>query len=212
MKPLHMLGMSQLFASVAFAGCLIFCISCQTGCGEKQPPDSETAMPNPNTIATKPTAENADTVHLKILDYAGLQRLIASHRGDVVVMDAWSTACPPCVHDFPRFVKLSKRYRERGLACISLSFDYEGIGRPEDEAPRVLDFLRKQNADFDNVLASEEADTMYKKLGIPSVPEVFVYDRNGKLVARLQEAAENSKEKPLYDRVEDLVAKLLAAH
>jgi hypothetical protein len=73
-----------------------------------------------------------------------------------------------------------------------------------------LDFLRKQHATFDNVLASEDSDSMYKKLGIPSVPAVFVYDRAGKLLARLQEAEDNPKEKPLYDRVEQLTGKLLS--
>ena len=147
---------------------------------------------------------------LKILDYAGLERLIASKRGEVVVVDAWSTACPPCVRDFPKLVALDRKYAAQGLACISLSFDYEGTGRPEEQSPRVLDFLRKQGATFDNVLSSEDPDAMYKKLDLASVPAVFVYDRQGKLAARLQEADAGAAEKPLYDRVETLVTKLLA--
>ena len=201
-------------AGLLITSSLMFCVSSQIACNRQATSgvESESHASNGKAVPAISPTENAEVVQLKILDYAGLQRLIASHRGDVVVMDAWSTACPPCVHDFPRFVKLSEQYRGKGLACISLSFDYEGIGRPEDQSPPVLAFLRKQKADFDNVLASEDSDTMYKKLGIPSVPEVFVYDRSGKLVSKFGEAAENSKEKPLYDRVGELVAKLLAAH
>jgi len=115
------------------------------------------------------------------------------------------------MRDFPQLVALNRKYGGNGLACISLSFDYEGIGRPEEQSPRVLEFLRKNGATFDNVISSENADAMYKKLDLASVPAVFVYDRKGKLRERLQEAAVDSSEKPLYDRVEILVAKLLAA-
>ena len=75
----------------------------------------------------------------------------------------------------------------------------------------MLKFLREQRATFDNVLSSEDPDAMYKKLGVVSVPTVLVFDRQGKLRERMQEAAEGSGEKPLYERVEILVNKLLAA-
>ncbi len=185
------------------------------GCNRSQTPPNE---PTPKTAekasaqdsTSPPTAES--TVQLKILDFAELQRLIASHRGQVVVVDAWSTSCPPCVRDFPHLVALHRKYAAEGLACVSLSFDFEGTGKPEDAAPPVLDFLRKQGATFDNVLSSEKPEDMYTKLDFASVPEVFIYDRQGKLRERVQESPPGSKEKPLYDRVEILVQKLLAAN
>ena len=182
------------------------------GCTKESPPRS-VAAPSPAVVKSdmaNSVVPATDDVRLQILDFAGLQRLIASHRGNVVVMDAWSTACPPCVRDFPRLVRLSQKYAGKGVACVSLSFDYEGIGRPEEQVPRVLDFLRKQHATFDNVLSSLDADSLYKKLEIASVPVVFIYDRQGKLFARLQEAADGSGEKPLYDRVEGVVEKMIA--
>ncbi len=153
-----------------------------------------------------------DKIELKTLDYAGFERLVAEHRGKVVVVDVWSTSCPPCMKEFPRLVALNKKYKSRGLECISLSLDFEGIGKPEEQAPKVLEFLRGQGAAFDNVLASEESDAMYKKLDAPSIPLVMVYDRQGKLRERFQEETAKNGEpspKPLYDRVEALVEKLL---
>jgi len=181
--------------------------------------DRHTSAPSQERLLRSPVADNAvqeaaaapapaDAVQLKILDFAGLENLIASKRGQVVVVDAWSTACPPCVRDFPQFVALDRKYAAKGLACISLSFDYEGIGGPEEQSPRVLEFLRKKGATFDNVLSSDDSDSLYKKLGLASIPAVFVYDRTGKLRERLQDTATDSADKPLYDRVEILVAKL----
>jgi thiol-disulfide isomerase/thioredoxin len=149
-------------------------------------------------------------IRLKILDYEGLEKLISLQRGKVVVLDAWSTGCPPCVREFPDLVAMHRRIGPDRLACISLSFDYEGIGKPEDQAPPVLAFLRSQGATFENVLASEEPVAFYKKLEIPSVPAVFVYDRQGKLRERFQDDSSHANGKPLYERVESLVNELLA--
>jgi thiol-disulfide isomerase/thioredoxin len=178
------------------------------GCNRQEPPPKSAAENGPPSRYGSPYPAENPAVQLKILDFAGLERLIAGKRGQVVVVDAWSTACPPCVRDFPQFVALDRKYAAKGLACISLSFDYEGTGRPEEQSPRVLEFLRKKGATFDNVLSSDDSDSLYKKLGLASIPAVFVYDRTGKLRERLQDTATDSADKPLYDRVEILVAKL----
>ena len=153
-------------------------------------------------------AGHADPVRLKILDFDGLQQLLAAQRGHVVVLDCWSTGCPPCVRDFPQLVALNRKYSQRGLRCISLSFDYEGVGKPEEQASRLVKFLTEQGATFDNVLSSVDSDTLYQKLGIASIPVVFVYDREGKLSGRFEESSPG-KGPPLYEQVQAAVEKLL---
>ena len=148
-------------------------------------------------------------VALKILDYADLQQLIASKHGKVVVLDAWSTGCPPCLKSFPDLVALQRKIGQDRLACISLSLDYEGIGKPADVEPAAaLKFLRKQGATFDNVLASEEPESIYKKLGIASIPAVFVFDASGALRKKFTEGASGNG-KPVYELVEESVDQLL---
>ena len=146
-------------------------------------------------------------VDLLIRDYAGLQQLIAAKRGKVVVVDAWSTSCPPCVKSFPDLVALHRKVGPERLACISVSLDYDGSSSPDRIAPMVVGFLTKQQATFDNVLASEEIFTMLRKLGASSPPVVFVYDRSGKLREKFTEAS--SKGRPVYEQVEELVGQLL---
>lgn len=146
-------------------------------------------------------------VTLRVLDFDGLQRLIGRKRGKVVVVDAWSTSCPPCVKSFPDLVRLQNEIGPERLACISLSLDYEGSETPKQLAPKVLGFLADQQATFDNVLANEEIFTMLGKLGVSSPPAVFVYDRDGKLRDKFGEAG--SKEKPIYERVGKLVEQLV---
>jgi thiol-disulfide isomerase/thioredoxin len=135
--------------------------------------------------APKPAAEKRETkVELQVLDWDGLQQLIARHRGKVVVMDCWSTSCRPCLEEFPKLVAMNNKYGREDLACISLSFDNEGLDPINDVKQPVLAFLKRQQATFDNVLSTLDSDALYKKLKIPAVPAVLVYDRQGQLAKK----------------------------
>jgi thiol-disulfide isomerase/thioredoxin len=154
----------------------------------------------------------ASNVDLRILDWEGLQQLLASHRGKVIVLDCWSTSCQPCIKEFPNLVELDKKQRDKGVACISLSFDYEGIGRPEEQRDHVLAFLQDKQATFDNVLSSLDSDALSTKLDIPSIPAVFVYDQQGKLHRRFDNRHATENGGPFtYKQVQAVVEELLAA-
>jgi thiol-disulfide isomerase/thioredoxin len=148
-------------------------------------------------------------VQLQLLDFAALEKLVASHRGKIVVLDAWSTSCPPCVAEFPNLVALSRNYSAKGVACISVNFDYDGLGKPEDVQGKVLEFLVKHQAAFDNVLSTLESDQLLKKFKIYSLPAVFIYDRAGKLVKQFDTS---TGEEFTYNDVEEFVASLVDSY
>jgi thiol-disulfide isomerase/thioredoxin len=105
----------------------------------------------------------------------------------VVVLDCWSTSCPPCVKEFPGLVALAEAHPD-GVACLSLSFDYEGIGTPEEVLPPVREFLTGVGAGrVVNMLTREDADAMYRKLELDSVPAVYVWARDGSLTRRFDD-------------------------
>jgi len=145
----------------------------------------------------------ARAVELKITDFDGIMRQVAAHHGKVVVMDAWSTQCEPCIKEFPGLVALHHKYPGR-VACISLSFDYEGLGKPEDSREKVLAFLQQQHATFDNLLCSEPSDDLYARLKLASVPAVFVYNQQGELAKRF----DSTKGKFTYQDVEAKVEEM----
>lgn len=126
-------------------------------------------------------------VTLRLVDHAGLVAEVSAHRGKVVVLDCWSTSCPPCVREFPRLVALADKH-PRDVVCMSLSFDYEGIGAPADAVPKVRTFLEAVGARrVVNLLGSEESDALATKLDLVGVPAVFVYGRDGQLLQRFDE-------------------------
>jgi thiol-disulfide isomerase/thioredoxin len=172
------------------------------------------AVPSGSTVALCAAAEVSPqgAVQVKLVDHAGLLAEVARQRGKVVVLDCWSTSCPPCVREFPRLVDLQNRHGDQ-IACLSLSLDYEGIDRPEELLPPVRTFLEKVRAGrLVNMLASEESDSFYPKLGIDSVPAVFVYGRDGTLLQRFDEDDSTKRlGRPFtYDDVETVVKQALA--
>ena len=137
------------------------------------------------TNAAVPTVPAAALdVGLQFRNYHELQTLIASKKGKVVVVDVWSTNCQPCMDAFPGLVNLHKKYGPEKVACISLCADYSGLGKPEEFAKEPLKFLKEQGATFDNLYSTEADEALYKKLGIPSVPSILVYDTEGKLAKK----------------------------
>jgi hypothetical protein len=96
------------------------------------------------------------------------------------------------------------------VACISLSFDYQGLGTVEEAMPPVREFLTQQQATFDNVISNVESDELYKQMEIISIPAVFVYDREGKLAKKfVNDDAKTEADAFTYAQVEDLVRQLL---
>ncbi len=189
---------------------LALAVGCSKATRTKDAADTDVAVSENEGIATSSTPVNSD-IELAILDYQGIMEQVASKRGKVVVMDAWSTSCPPCMKEFHNLVEIHKEYGPEKVACISLSFDFEGIDKPEDQAPRVLQFLQQQGATFDNLMSTEESDELYKKFNLAAVPAVFVYDREGKLRKRFDnEQSKSTDEHYTYDDVRALVAELVA--
>lgn len=146
-------------------------------------------------------------VRLDMVDYEGVLERIKSHAGKLVVLDAWSTSCGPCVKEFPNLVALSRKYPDR-IACISLSFDFYGVGSAEDYRQPVHAFLKRQQATFDNLMSSVESEAMYRKFNIIGPPVVFVFGRDGQLLKRFDSS---SGEAFTYDDVEAFLVTQLAA-
>jgi thiol-disulfide isomerase/thioredoxin len=109
---------------------------------------------------------------------AGAQHVrLADSKGKVVILDFYATWCVPCEASIPHLVRLHKRYAAKGLQIVGLN-----VGGPGDY-DKVPLFARKFGIPY--------------QLGIPdpelavaclsddsSIPQTFLFDRNGTLVKR----------------------------
>lgn len=153
------------------------------------------------------TAAGASPVELKIVTWDEFQTWLKQQQGNIVVVDCWATYCAPCKKEFPHLVELSKKHAGDKVKCVSLSFDFEVTDNPEKTYQPVREFLTKMDARFTNLLVKLDADELHQKMGLTSIPGVFVYDAQGKL-HKLFDNSEPGKQFT-YDQVADAVAKLL---
>lgn len=136
--------------------------------------------------AAEPAPAKQEGATIQVLDWKQTQDLIARHKGEVVLVDIWTSTCPACIEKFPEFVSLQQKHRAAGLACISVNCDYDGVPDkpPEHYRPNVEKFLQEQQAEFDNVLLSVPFVDFLELIDLASTPAYLLYDAEGKLVRR----------------------------
>lgn len=121
-------------------------------------------------------------IDVKNVTYDGLKELVLKNRGKVVVVDFWSTTCPPCLRNFPHMVEMQHKFAKDGLVSVSVSFDKldETLKTNEQRTEKVLKRLEKLKSDLVNVILDESWDLANQKLRISSIPSVYVFNRQGK--------------------------------
>ncbi len=140
--------------------------------------------------ASSAAHDRAPELDVQIVDWAQLQEKLRTLRGQVVVLDVWSTSCGPCLLEFPHLVELA-RQRAGQVQCVSLNLDYIGLPKkpPESYVPAVLEFLHSVDArGILHFVASEPDDVVRERLDIASIPAVLIYDREGRLVHKITDA------------------------
>ncbi len=108
---------------------------------------------------------------LKNLD--GTTVRLSDFRGKVVILDFWTTWCPPCRKEMPGLVELQKRYGARGLVVIGVSLD--------EETRAVKPVAQSLNVNYPIVFGTPAAAELYG--GVAVVPSTFVINREGKVTA-----------------------------
>jgi thiol-disulfide isomerase/thioredoxin len=169
--------------------------------------DDKAPKEEPKSDAAKPR------MSVKIVSWEETLKLVADQKGKIVVLDAWSTSCEPCKKEFPNLVKLHNKHGGKEVVCMSLSCDYAGIKNkpPEFYRERVEKFLVKQGAEFQNLMSSDASEDLFEKMKLSSIPAVYVFGRDGKLVKRFDnEKIKTDADEFTYADVTRLVEELIA--
>ena len=129
----------------------------------------------PQTNLPLPPLKNAGNLGWK--SFAGENFKLADLKGKVAVLDFWATFCPPCLEEIPHLNDLQNKYGEN-LQVVGLH-----VGGAEDEA-RVPEFVQRLKINYS--LAYPDREISNALMGADnSIPQTFVFDRNGKLVKKL---------------------------
>lgn len=109
-------------------------------------------------------------------DLNGQAVSLAALRGKVVLVNLWTTWCPPCRQEMPSMERLAAHFRGRDFQLLAVSQD-------EDGAAKVAPFVRELGLTFPVLLDPERR--IGERYGVWGYPETFVIDRNGYVVERV---------------------------
>lgn len=109
-------------------------------------------------------------------DMDGKPVSLAAYKGKTVLLDFWTTWCPPCRADAPSLDKLYAKYKDRDLAIVGFSVS-------EDRAV-VAKFLKEHPHEFPIVLTSETELPVAYQIG--TFPTYIVIGQDGTLIAAVE--------------------------
>lgn len=167
---------------VLLSGLMAAWMTSAIGCGSASSSLAESASP---TAPAGEASAGSRKVTLRDATHEDFRALLKRHEGKVVFVDYWGTWCGNCMEEFPHTVELAKKHRDQGLVVISVALELD----PTDAETRAaaLDFLKKENATFDNLIYPSDgtAEDALVGFGIDSaLPHFQLFDRGGKLVKK----------------------------
>jgi peroxiredoxin len=121
----------------------------------------------------QPANERKPAPEFTLQDSSGKTMRLKDYRGKVVLLDFWATWCTGCKREIPWFSEFQRRYRAKGLAVVGVSMDEGGwtVVRP---------FLAETRVPYRILLGDDPTAQRY---GIKSLPDTFLIDRQGRVVA-----------------------------
>ncbi|WP_354698131.1 Thiol-disulfide oxidoreductase ResA [Paraconexibacter sp. AEG42_29] len=133
---------------------------------------SDTTLDDAVRKGRLPQAPGA-TMKLPRLDGGG-KASISDFRGKVVVVNVWASWCGPCADEAPVLQKAQKALEADGAGTV--------LGVTNNDFPnKSIAFERKHGLTFPSV--RDLGIKLYRKLGGTGVPETFVLDAKGRIVA-----------------------------
>jgi thiol-disulfide isomerase/thioredoxin len=115
------------------------------------------------------------------VDQVSYPKVIAAHRGKVVLANFWATWCVPCRKEMPQLIQLSRKLAARGFDLVMISADE---AEQRAAAVKLLGDNHAEGATY--LLKAADNDKFYPavdaKWSSGELPALFLYDRSGKKV------------------------------
>jgi thiol-disulfide isomerase/thioredoxin len=118
------------------------------------------------------------TTKFYLTDIENNTRDIVSYRGQMIILDFWTTSCAPCYKTFPLFESYYIKHQNNPkiqFLSVNIPIERDTVG----EAEKII---RSRGYTFPVLYAAN--DSAYKSLGVFGVPTVIVIDTNQRIVYR----------------------------
>lgn len=127
----------------------------------------------------------------------GKRARAADYQGSVLVLDFYATWCEPCRKSIPRLIALQEKYGQQGMKLVGLN-----VGGADDRI-KVSDFAKELGISYPLGFPDQALTDLFLSDN-QTIPQTFVFDREGRLVKRFigyDESTESELEKVLSETV-----------
>ena len=146
-----------------------------------------------SSVTTWEAGDRTGPVELSGTDYEGEEIAVDDWRGDVVVLNTWYAACPPCRAEAPDLVALAEDYADQGVHLLGIN--------STDDAGAAQPFENTFDVPYPSLEDTEGAAiaALQGIVPIQAVPTTVVLDRDGHVYARVLGQADGSTLRGLVD-------------
>ena len=149
------------------------------------------------SVATWPADERGDPVQLVGTDFAGNPVDTSAWAGDVVVVNTWYAACPPCRAEAPDLVAAANDYADQGVRFVGVNGTDDAGAAQAFERTFEIPYPSIHDADGTAVAA------LQGRVAVQAVPTTVVLDRQSRVLGRILGQADPTT---LRDLIDDALA------
>ncbi|QNE42570.1 TlpA family protein disulfide reductase [Frigoribacterium sp. NBH87] len=139
------------------------------------------------TVVEIPPANRGEAVTFSSTTELGEPLESTDYDGDVMVVNFWYAACPPCRAEAPDLEALHQQYKDQGVSFIGVNV--------RDQASTAVTFAEKFGVTYPSAIDITDSAMQLAFAGqVPpnAVPTTIVVDREGRTAARVTGRAEKS--------------------
>lgn len=128
-------------------------------------------------LTAVPAGAAPDPLAIRVTTLDGKAQWLTDYRGRVILLNFWSTTCPPCRVETPWFVEFQQRWHDRGFIILGVSMD--------DTAAEIRAFRQQYGINYPMFEGrAVEADIQTATGGIWGIPTTFLIGRDGKVLKK----------------------------
>lgn len=107
-----------------------------------------------------------------LTDINGEDHAFSSYKGSIVLINFWTTWCPPCEYEMPALEKAYEKYRDRGFTILAVNWTQQ------DDPEQVDPYVQSLGLSFP-VLLDREGEVSERTFNIRGLPTSIIIDRKG---------------------------------